>query len=210
LRLRYHAGERRNFEPRRRKRLLFPRAFIGRCAYLSAAANILGFGTLIAFFAVGEPFGVINDLTTVILALTMVPLAFALHKLHRRAAPRLSVGAFLIGVLAMVAAAALSTLLVLGLVGVELTLVASPLAFGVIGVWLVLHSYLGRSSGTLPSGLVWVGIVAGAAFVIVIVGFLLGGQQHPLAAVGGLTAVICYPVWAVWFGRLLLSGRVPA
>jgi hypothetical protein len=200
----------RNFKRRRGKGLLFTRAFIGWSAFSSAAANILGFVTLVAFFAVGEPFGVINDLTTVILALSMVPLAFVLHELHRRAAPRLSFGAFVIGVVAMVSAAALSALLVLGLVGVELTLVASPIAFGVIGVWLVLNSYLGRSSGTLPSGLIRVGIVAGAAFVLVIVGFLLGGQQHPLAAVGGLTAVICYPIWAVWFSRLLLRGRVPA
>jgi hypothetical protein len=55
-------------------------------------------------------------------------------------------------------------------------------SFGVIWVWLVLNSYLGRSSGALPKGLTWVGIVAGGAFVLVIVGFLLDGQQHPLAA----------------------------
>jgi hypothetical protein len=189
---------------------LSTRAFTGWSAYASAAATIIGFVTLIAFFAVGEPFGVINDITTVIHALSMVPLAFVLHKLHQRTAPRLSLGALVIGVLAMVTAAALQALLVLRLVKFELTLVAVPVAFGVIGVWLVLNSYLGRGSGTLPSGLIWIGIVAGGAFVLVIVGFLLGGQQHPLAAVGGLTAVICYPVWAVWFGRLLLSGRVPA
>jgi hypothetical protein len=189
---------------------LFTREFIGWSAYSSAAANIFGFVTLIAFFAVGEPFGVINDLTTVILALSMVPLAFVLHKLHQRTAPRLSFGAFVIGVLAMVSAAVLQALLVLRLVKFELTLVAVPVAFGVIGVWLVLNSYFGRSSGILPKGLIRVGIIAGAAYVLVIVGFLLGGQQHPLAAVGGLTAVICYPIWAVWFGRLLLSGRVPA
>jgi hypothetical protein len=189
---------------------LSTRAFTGWSAYASVAATIIGFVTLIAFFAVGEPFGVINDITTVIHALSMVPLAFVLHKLHQRTAPRLSLGALVIGVLAMVTAAALQALLVLRLVKFELTLVAVPVAFGVIGVWLVLNSYLGRGSGTLPSGLIWIGIVAGGAFVLVIVGFLLGGQQHHLAAVGGLTAVICYPVWAVWFGRLLLSGRVPA
>jgi hypothetical protein len=189
---------------------LFTRALFGWSAYLSAAATVINFVTLAAFFAVGEPFGVINDITTVIHALSMVPLAFVLLDLHRRTAPRLSLGAFVIGVLAMLSAAALSALLVLGLVEVELTLVAVPVAFGVIGVWLVLNNYLGRNSGTLPSGLIWVGIAAGGAFVLVIVGFLLGGQQHPLAAAGGLTAVICYPLWAVWFGRLLLSGRVPA
>jgi hypothetical protein len=189
---------------------VFTQAFIGWSAYVSAAANILGFVTLLAFFAVGEPFGVINDLTTVILGLSMVPLAFVLHKRHQRAAPRLSFGTFVIGVLAMVSAAVLQALLVLGLVRFELTLVAVPIAFGVIGVWLVLNSYLGRSSGTLPKGLIRVGIAAGGGFVLVTIGVLLGGPQHPLAAVGGLTAVICYPVWAVWFGRLLLSGRVPA
>jgi hypothetical protein len=190
--------------------LMFTRAFIGWSAYVSAAANILGFVTLIAFFAVGEPFGVINDLTTVVLALSMVPLAFVLHELHRRAAPTLSFGAFVFGIFAMVGAAVLQALLVLGLVSFELTLVAVPVAFAVIGLWLGLNSYLGRNSGTLPSGLIWIGIIAGAALVLVLVGILLGGPQHPLAAVGGLTAVICYPVWAVWFGRLLLSGRVPA
>jgi hypothetical protein len=200
----------RNFERRRKKGFLFTRSFVGWSAYLSAAANILGFITLVAFFAVGDPFGVINDLTTVILALSMVPLAFGLHELHRRTAPRLSLGAFAIGVIAMAAAAVLSALLVLGLVELGLTLVATPVAFGVIGVWLMLNSCLGRSNETLPTGLIWIGIVAGAAFVLVIVGFILGGQQHPLAAVGGLTAVICYPIWAVWFGRLLLRGRVPA
>jgi hypothetical protein len=189
---------------------MFTRAFVGWSAYVSAAANILGFVTLIAFFAVGEPFGVINDLTTVILALSMVPLAFVLHRLHQRTAPRLSVGAFVFGIFAMVSAAVLQALLVLGLVRFELTLVAVPVAFGVIGLWLVLNSYLGRNSGTLPSGLIWIGIIAGSALVLVLVGVLLGGPQHPLAAVGGLTAVICYPVWAIWFGRLLISGRVPA
>ena len=189
---------------------MFTRAFFGWSAYVSAAANILGFVTLAAFFAVGEPFGVINDLTTAILALSMVPLAFVLYKLHRHAAPLLSFEAFVIGVLAMVSAAALSALLVLGLVRFELTLVAVPVAFAVIGMWLVLNSYLGRRVGTLPNGLTWVGFVAGGAFVLVIIGFLLGGPQHPLAAVGGLTTVICYPLWAIWFGRLLLSGRVPA
>jgi hypothetical protein len=190
--------------------LMFTRAFVGWSAYVSAAANILGFVTLIAFFAVGEPFGVINDLTTVILALSMVPLAFVLHRLHQRTAPRLSVGAFVFGIFAMVSAAVLQALLVLGRVRFELTLVAVPVAFGVIGLWLVLNSYLGRNSGTLPSGLIWIGIIAGSALVLVLVGVLLGGPQHPLAAVGGLTAVICYPVWAIWFGRLLISGRVPA
>lgn len=108
----------------------------------------------------------------------------------------------------MLAASILQILLVLRVVKLELTLVAVPAAFGVVGVWLLLNSYLALANRTLPSGLAWVGMVAGVGYILVILGFLLGGQQHPLTAVGGLTAVISYPIWAIWIGALLLSGRL--
>ena len=74
----------------------------------------------------------------------------------------------------------------------------------------MVFSYHAYASGTLPQGLGGLGIVAGAGYVLTIVGFLWGGEQHPLTGLGGLTAVISYPIWAIWFSRLLLSGRVLA
>ncbi|GIW01952.1 hypothetical protein [Roseiflexus sp.] len=180
--------------------------YAGWSAYLSAAATIVGFVTLIVFFSVGGPFGTINDISSSILALSLLPLALALYLLLRPCAALLSLIALIIGICAMLAASILQILLVLRVVKSELTLVAVPATFGVVGVWLLLNSYLALASRTLPSGLAWVGMVAGVGYILVILGFLLGGQQHPLTAVGGLTAVIGYPIWAIWIGGLLLSG----
>lgn len=180
--------------------------YAGWSAYLSAAATIVGFVTLIVFFSVGGPFGTINDISSSILALSLLPLALALYLLLRPCAALLSLIALIIGICAMLAASILQILLVLRVVKLELTLVAVPATFGVVGVWLLLNSYLALASRTLPSGLAWVGVVAGVGYILVIPGFLLGGQQHPLTAVGGLTAVIGYPIWAIWIGGLLLSG----
>ncbi len=182
--------------------------YAGWSAYLSAVATIIGFVTLIVFFSVGEPFGTINDISSVILALSLLPLALALYLLQRSGAPSLSLTALIIGICAMLAASILQILLVLRIVKLELTLVAVPAAFGGVGGWLLLNSYLALASRTLPSGLAWVGMVAGVGYILVILGFLLGGQQHPLTAVGGLTAVLSYPIWAIWIGGLLLSGRL--
>lgn len=55
--------------------------YAGWSAYLSTAATIIGFVTLIVFFSVGEPFGTINDISSVILALSLLPLAVALYLL---------------------------------------------------------------------------------------------------------------------------------
>jgi len=168
--------------------------YAGWSAHLSAAATIVGFVTLIVFFSVGEPFGTINDISSIILALSLLPLALALYLLQRPCAALLSLIALIIGICAMLAASILQILLVLRVIKLELTLVAVPAAFGVVGVWLLLNSSLALASGTLPSGLAWVGMVAGVGYILVILGFILGGQQHPLTAVGGLTAVIGYPI----------------
>lgn len=182
--------------------------YAGWSAYLSAAATIIGFVTLIVFFSVGEPFGTINDISSVILALALLPLALALYLLQLRGAPVLSLIALIAGICAMLTASILQILLVLRVVKFELTLVAVLAAFGVVGVWLLLNSSLALTNKTLPSGLAGVGVIAAVGYLLVILGFLLGGQQHPLTAVGGLTAVIGYPIWAIWIGVLVLSGRL--
>lgn len=40
------------------------------------------------------------------------------------------------------------------------------------------------------------------------VGFHRGGQQHPLFYAGGMLVVVGYLIWAVWLGRLLLTGAL--
>ena len=107
-------------------------------------------------------------------------------------------------------AALLQTLLVINVITFAQTAVTVPAAFGVFGASLMVYGYLSLAKGLLPGRLAGLSIIAGASYVLVITGFILGGQEHPLAAIGGLITVVCYPAWAVWFGRLLLSGKLVA
>jgi hypothetical protein len=43
-------------------------------------------------------------------------------------------------------------------------------------------------------------------FFATVIGFLWGGQEHVLFTIGALVLGISYPIWAIWLGRLLLSG----
>jgi hypothetical protein len=176
--------------------------YAGWSALVSAIATILGLVTLILFFFRGQPWGTLNDIISVILALSMLPVLLVLYSLHQLDAPGVSLATLVVGTLAM--------LVIFKVITFAQTSIVVPAAFGLLGIALMVFSYRAYASGTLPQGLVVLGIVAGAGYVLTIAGFLLGGEQHPLTGLGGLTAVISYPIWAVWFSRLLLSGRVLA
>ena len=176
-------------------------------AFVSAVATILGVVTLLMFFGHGEPWGAINDVTSIVLAVSLLPVLLLLHRLHMRDAPVVSLAACAIGALGLIVVIVLQGLLVLRVISFAHTAIAVPLAFGLFGAALIVYGYLACSQESLPPGMGWLGIIAGAGYVTVIAGFLLGGEQHPLAAIGGLTASICYPIWAIWFGYLLVSGR---
>ena len=182
--------------------------YAGWSALVSAIATVLGLVTLIMFFALGQPWGTINDITSVVLAFSLLPVLLMLHRLHRRNAPTISFATFIIGVLAMLIAVVFQTLLIIRVITFAQTAIIVPVAFGLFGATLMVYGYFARANGSLPRRLAFLSIIAGAGYVVVIVGFILGGQEHPLAAIGGLTAVSCYPIWAIWFGRIILSGRL--
>jgi len=95
---------------------------------------------------------------------------------------------------------------------------------GIVGAWLLLVCIAGRSTGILPRGLVWLGILSGVGMIILTVTyFATGGPevsdiQAELPGVpamigfglGVLGQSIGWPVWAVWLGRVLLSDRTTA
>ena len=182
--------------------------YAGWSALASAIATVLGLVTLIMFFALGQPWGTINDITSVVLAASLLPVLLVLHRLHRRHAPTISLGTFIIGVLAMLIAVAFQTLLIIRIIAFAQTAVVVPVAFGLFGASLMIYGYLALADESLPRRLALLSIIAGAGYVLVIVGIILAGQDHPLTSIGGITAVICYPIWAVWFGRILLSGKL--
>jgi hypothetical protein len=181
--------------------------FAGWSAYLGAAATIIGFVTLILFFSVGQPFGTINDVSSIVIALATLPVLFALHKHHRASAPLLSLGALIIGVVSSLVAALLQTLFVVKAISIDPSSKIVTVAFGVFGISLAIFNYLAYSNKSFSAHLASWGIVAGAGYALVALGFLLGGQDHPLTYIGGLAAIVAYPIWTIWYGKLLLAGK---
>ena len=177
--------------------------FAGWSGYLSALATIIGAVTLVIFFSVGDPFGKINDVSSVVIGLTAIVILFALYQLHRSAAPTISLVTFIVGALAMLTAAVVQMLLVIN--GTNFGMIVT-IAFGVFGASLIVFGFLAVVNETLPRVLAWMGIAAGIGYVLVITGFILSGENHPLTYIGGAISVIAYPTWSIWLGRVFLKA----
>ncbi len=76
----------------------------GRWALVAGVLGIIGFGTLFTFFAVGPPFGLVNDVLAIPGLLVLLPVGWALHRVGRGEAiawSRLAFGALLVGVVSV-------------------------------------------------------------------------------------------------------------
>jgi hypothetical protein len=186
--------------------------FAGWSAYLNAVAITISFVSLFVFFAVGGLWGPINDISSVFFALSLIPPALAWHHLHQSLFPRLSLLNLAIGIIAMLALAILQTALVVGKVEYEQSLRPVLAASAVIGLWLIVNGVMASRGShrerTVPRGLASMSLVAGIGSILVGLGFWIGGEEHPLTAVGGLVSFAGFLIWAIWFGKLLLSGKL--
>jgi hypothetical protein len=171
-------------------------------AYLSAAFTVLTFLTALVFFAKGQPFGTINDVSSVLQVLFMIPLALALNRLLPAGVRIWVFLATAVGISGMLISALGQILLVFRRIDFEGSMKFFP-AGAAIGVWLLVSSILALVTGMFPSGFAWVGILAGLGYLLTVTGFLTGGQKHPLFYLGGGVLVLSYPVWAIWLGHLL-------
>jgi hypothetical protein len=182
--------------------------FFGWAAYLSAAATIATAITGVLFFTLGERFGKLNDATTVVQMLFTLPVAVGLYPLIRQDGGGLALLATVIGVSGMLVAAVLQALLVISVVRYEQTVAAVLGAGGAIGAWLVLANVLALLAHALPVGLAIAGIATGVGYVLLAIGFRIGGQEHPLSYAGALLALVGYSIWSIWLGTLFTSGAV--
>ena len=182
----------------------------GWSAYLNAAMYIIILITLVLLFTLGGIWGPINDGASVIWALSFLPIALVTYQLHRSVNAPVSLAITVLGIAAMLLFAVLQSLLVVGVVRFEQTIATIIGLGGVIGLFVLVNGLLARIGHTLPSGMIWFMIAYGISTLLAVVGYWLGGQDHPLAAIGYLSGAIAGPIWTIWFGRLLLAEKVPA
>lgn len=160
----------------------------GWSTHASGVASIIGIVSLIVFY-VGfftdsmelRTFGRLSDICGIIQYLLALPITLALHQLLKARAPVLSKTAMLIGIAGIIAFVILQLLLVIGVLSFAEQVGPVVVALLVVGVWLVITGYLGRSTGDLPHSL-----------LTSILAVLFFG----------------YPIWAFWLGRLLLSDQL--
>lgn len=181
-------------------------AYVAWAAYLSAIATLVTLVTGILFFTVGRPFGTIQDAASALQVFLMLPVQLVLYSSFQSYAPALSLLAAVVGMIGVLVAGVLQVLLVFRVVHFERTIGTVLAAGGAIGAWLVLMNSLALAGRAFPDGLAWSGIVAGGGYILLVIGFWLDGQRHPLFWGGSLAAVAGYAVWAMWLGRLALSG----
>src|SRR5262245_35091616 len=128
--------------------------YAGWSAYVSAAATIMTFITAIIFFTVGGSFGKINDISSVLQLLFMLPLPLALYRLFRLNARTLNLLAGALGIAGMLVGVVGQSLLVFAVITYQQSLAFFPGA-AAIGIWLCLTDYLALASGLFPRGLAW-------------------------------------------------------
>jgi hypothetical protein len=194
-------------------------------AYTVGLMSILGFVSLILFFAIEAPqiptnptgFHIWGPLSDIAGPLTMLPLLiviFALHQMERRRAPMLNRVATLIGVIGAVAVTLLQTLLIIKVLSFEQEIGPVVLATALVGVWQIIAGHLGRVQQILPARLAWLGIAVGLAQAAYPVVFPMVGGASFYENIGAnyllliitiiifLTSYIGFPVWAIWLGRV--------
>jgi hypothetical protein len=185
-----------------------------RAALVVAIAGVVGLVTITLFFAIGQPFGTLNDLSLLVMTLALAPVMLGFYELGGRTPltpARLSLAA---GIGAVVVWSIAQLAMILGLVSFDYERGATG-AFAleavmllVIGAWLTGAPLLAGS--WLTAVLRWLGAVCGVGYIVFAGGLLLGGVNHPLTYLGGVGYQIMFPIWAFLLGRrlrALAAGR---
>jgi hypothetical protein len=181
----------------------------GPSALVAAVATLVGAVTLGLFFAKGQPWGTINDVSSIVLMLAMVPVALAIASIHSyRGASSAAIA--VLGMTGMVGASVTQALLLAGRRTYE-ELLPWTLGFGaVVGVWYILIGLAGVRLGFFGSPLNNLAIASGVGFIALGYGFLRGNERHPLSIVGGLVVLVASTWFLGWLGVLFISGDIYA
>ena len=175
-------------------------------AYVVAAAGLVAAVTVILFFVIGDPWGTINDIALLILTAGIAPLMLAFWELGGLTPTPLARLAQVSGWIAVAVWCVAQSLFIAGALDFDYerpatgALAVESVALIVIGLWIAGANLL---AGSWLNSIRWFGLAAGLGFVLLPIGMLLGGLDHPLTYAGGIGSTIVLPVWAFLMGRHL-------
>jgi hypothetical protein len=155
----------------------------GWSAYASGVVAISGLLPILTIFAFGVSIPKLNDSAVIVQYVLALPITLALYPLARPRAPVLSTIALLSGIIGICAVVVIQVVwLFVAVLNWTTYLILIGTAMLLIGSWAVITgAALRRSTGPLRRSLL-MGVLAAAYFA--------------------------YPIWAIWLGRLLLSGTL--
>jgi hypothetical protein len=81
------------------------------------------------------------------------------------------------------------------------------MGFGVVGMWVLVVSFLALRMGTWPKLLTFVGIATAIAYWLIVVGSVLNLEAlfTISAAMGG---IVLAPIWYIWAGLKLRQANM--
>lgn len=175
-------------------------------AYVVAAAGLAAAVTIILFFWIGQPWGTLNDIALLIMTAAIPVLMLAFWELGGLTPTPLALAAQVSGWIAVIVWCVTQALMIVGVMTFDYDhaatggLAIEAVALVVIGLWIAGANLL---AGPWLNAIRWFGIPAGLGFVVLPIGLIMGGVDHPLTYAGGIGYSIIFPVWAFLIGRHL-------
>jgi hypothetical protein len=158
-----------------------------RAAQVAAGLTIGGATALAAFFAVGEPWGTLNDSLSICLAWATVPIAVDLARRHP--ASRLLALGVVVDLIGVETTTIFTSLLISRRMTFEDSLQPILTGQALIGTWLILAGVSVRSDPASRRASM-LGITGGAGLIATAAGIATGGMQSPVAALGFISALV--------------------
>ncbi len=192
---------------------------IGRIAIAVGIVELIGLVFIAIFYgfieSFGGPFGTLNDLCVALGGILSGALVWTLYSTQRLGG-RLAVGSGIVGALL---APLGSALVITNVTGWFLAGLVTTFGYALIGLWLLTVNRSSRSLTTVPRGLARFGMLAGGVMAVglLVAPGILARIDAPEVApwfvqaglyLGGLAWNILYPIWCIWFGRLLVSKKL--
>jgi len=194
----------------------FSPSVVGWVAIATGIAVIVAVINLTLMYTVNGPFfGTVNDVFNSIIGILSVVLAWTLYVEFHARSPLMSQVALVLAAVGAIFTIVGSVLIIFGFTDFVLAGWVTGVGNALIGIWLLTMCTSLLGGETVPHNLVVFGIVVGSFMTMGLLGIpgilarvdTMESLPWYLGAsyLGFLGTYILYPIWTIWFGRILIK-----